>query len=76
MRKLVIRNNDHWYDLYQEDDRYWLLVTMGGIAVYDVTIEMTADEITRWREEGDDFLTNLARDIAKDDQKYRARWTK
>lgn len=58
------------YLLYQDGERYFLSVLCGSVAMYGVTIELSADEIVKITEGS---ISSLAKEIRNNPQPYNDR---
>ena len=58
------------YSLYQDDERYYLSMLCGSVAMYGIAIELTEDEIVRVNEGG---LSGLVESVRMRPQAYSHR---
>ena len=59
--------------LFEEPDGSLVLeVVVGTIALYSVELVLDAQEVERFRRDGATFIETLARDVTKDEARYRA----
>jgi hypothetical protein len=55
-------SQESWsYSFYQDDERYFLSVLCGSVAMYGIAIELTEDEIVRVNEGGLSGLVGAVR---------------
>lgn len=60
----VISHHPHAWFLLQEDDRYFLdFVVNSSYASWSASVELTADEINQFRQQGKTYISNLAHDL-------------
>lgn len=53
------------FDLVLTDDgRYLLTVVCGTVGLYEIVIELEADEVAAWNRDGEQFLQVLVNDIS------------
>jgi len=72
--KILVKNTAAMYCIFENDKGdCFLEVVKGGIAMESVTIRMNSKEVQSFREQGEVFVSQLARDLAKDEAKYRDR---
>lgn len=61
---MVMISSEHWaYEFFVDSGRYYLCVPCGTVAVYDVTVELTADEMAAYEDSGLDAIRSLADQI-------------
>ena len=61
---MAIIHAAHWaHEFFTRDGRYYLAVPCGTVAVYDVTVELTADEFRDYEERGLQVVIALADQI-------------
>jgi hypothetical protein len=67
--------HDVYYDhrLSRRGEALLLSVTCGRSEVFNLTVELTADERARWEAEGAPFLASLATRIQGDPDRYAGR---
>lgn len=56
----ILLQEDWIYTLYRKDDSLYLAVECGTIAVFTVTVELTADEKKRFEEQGEPYIQRMA----------------
>ena len=72
--KEIRKNSEIMYTLHEDDaDKLYFTVTCGGVAMFNVKIELTKDERTCFEREGDTYLDTLARRIQKDSEAFESR---
>ena len=50
---MAIIDTEHWgHDFFVNDGRFYLCVPCGTVAVYEVTVELTADEFEAYERDG------------------------
>ena len=59
--------------LFTYGHRYFLSVVCGSVALYNVNIELSAEEIDLYRREGEDGIAKLAREVFNNPSMYEAR---
>ena len=68
MENLKLISQEAWsYCLYQCEERYFLSVLCGSVAMYGVTVELTSEEIAG------DSISSLARAIRSNPHAYNDR---
>ena len=61
------------YKLMKSDTSHILSVVCGGIAMYEVKIVLSEDEVGRYQAEGERYVDELAYDVSKNESKYKDR---
>jgi len=61
------------YILYQQNNDYFLSVTCGSVALYDVVIRQTNDEKNNYIIKGVDFIDTLAKTISSSPNYFKER---
>jgi len=57
-------DSEHWgHEFFEHDGRYYLCVPCGTVAVYDITVELTAEEQAGYEQHGLDAIRRLADQI-------------
>lgn len=64
--------NEKLMCLLQEDNHgaLFLTVTCGGVGMYDLRIQLNAEEVQNYQNQGEGFLNNLASKIGKNSSAY------
>ncbi len=74
MRRILLRDRDSMYELYVEGNgRHYLSVVVGGVAMYEVIVELTESEVERFQEEGQSFIHDLAYRVSTNESAYAGR---
>lgn len=60
---ILITDADRTYAVFDRDGRWYMTVTVGGVAMYDVTVRLEDDEVALMRRDRN-WATALAADIA------------
>lgn len=61
---MAIIDTEHWgHDFFVNDGRFYLCVPCGTVAVYEVTVELTADEFEAYERDGLKIIRDLAEQI-------------
>lgn len=68
--KKIISQAAHVYTLYEQDDIYCLVVICGTVAIFEVTVELTEQQVTEFHYSGDVYLQNLSKKIRETPHKY------
>ena len=74
---VVLKDQERMYLLLRLPDGDWCLeVTTGGFAMDVCRMNLTPEEAQRYREEGKDYLDDLAYRVARREKEYknRLRW--
>ena len=61
------------HEFFEHDGRYFLRVECGTTAVFDLTVELTPDEVTTYLSDGIDVVRTLAGRIRFDPSSYSDR---
>lgn len=70
---VVIAERRWAWMLYEDDGRLVLCVVCGSVALYELAIELRADEVESYRAGGDAAVDQLARQVSDEPRKY---WTR
>lgn len=70
--KLII-NKDYNYSLFPFNNKFYLSVICGSVALYEVTIELTKDEEAEYLKSGESFIDKLAAEIQLDSKLFNER---
>lgn len=74
MATTLVRNTEKMFELKKTAaGKLVLVVVCGGIAMYDVHVVLTSEEVDRYNAEGEGFLSDLAYRIGKSESEYAAR---
>ena len=74
MEKDLIVDQERMYRLFEADDgALHLGVLCGGIAMYEVTIALSEDEVEQYKSEGRTFLDALSLEVARHPGRYEER---
>lgn len=66
MMKREWDSHDHMCVLYRDQSGNRFLDTVcGGIAMYEVRIKLTQDQVDQWQEEGEPFMIDVAYRVTK-----------
>ena len=61
---MPILDSEHWgHEFFERDGRYYLNVVCGTVGIYDVTVELTADELAAYERDGVGVVRALAKRI-------------
>jgi len=71
MKELL--RSDYNYMLYQDGPRLLLSVACGTVAVFDITIALTAQETKYFQTQGEEFLVYLAGKVQYNPENYLER---
>lgn len=72
--KELRRNSELLYILEEdENEALFFTVTCGGVAMYDVKIQLNVEERAQFLEQGDAYLNKLAIQIGKNTAAFRTR---
>jgi len=70
----IIKNQEQMYELLVDDkDDLFLEVVCGGVGMYLVRIRLTGSERELYRQRGAAYVDELARDIVRNEVRYRER---
>lgn len=73
-RKEIIIDQEHMYALTMDDEnKYFLEVVCGGIAMENIVLPLTTDEIEKYKLKGKSFLDQLSWEVCKKIEKYENR---
>lgn len=64
------------YTLYQDNEKYYLTVVTGGVALYNLTVELTHEEVEYFSIKGVSYLDTLASEIEVNSKKFESRYIK
>jgi hypothetical protein len=74
MSKVLLENETKGYKLWENDaGNLCIEVLCGGIGMYIAKIILSQEEVELFRERGEDYIQDLAYDIATDSHKYESR---
>ena len=62
--KELLRSHYHYILSEADNGKLQLSVTCGTVAVYDITIELTTQELALFHQEGETFIKRLADEIS------------
>ena len=73
--KQLVNNNNEMLTLYETTDKKLvLLVTCGGIGLYEVLLPLDENETEQFYSQGEKYLSSLSYDICKNiESKYKDR---
>lgn len=73
--KQIVNNNSQMLTLYEsKNGKLFLLVTCGGIGLFEVLLPLDASEEGQFRANGEKYLISLSYDICKNlESKYKDR---
>jgi hypothetical protein len=72
--KEIIKNVEKMFSLDCDDLGHYILSAMcGGVGMYEVSILLDAEEVERFRIEGNAFIEELAYDVVRNTSKYKDR---
>lgn len=69
---ILISNARHMFQVFSARSKYYMNVTVGGVALYDVTVTLTSEEVELFRKD-DNLAIALAADIATRTSAYEGR---
>ena len=69
----VVAESGWSWMLFEDDGRYVLILLFGGIALYEMIIELQPDEVALVRAGGHDAVEGLRRRVIDAPQDFRAR---
>ncbi len=62
------------YSLEHDDSGFVLSILCGSLAMYEVKIKLTEEEIDTYEKQGKKFLDLLANEISHSPNRFRERW--
>lgn len=72
--KDVVINQDKMYRLFEDEyGHLYIGVVCGGVAVYEMKIKLTTDEVDRYNAHGIAVMDDLANDIAHNSSSFESR---
>ncbi len=72
--KTLIENPTRMYKLVENDSGdYILSVVCGGIAMFEMKIQLTPEEVSSYQNEGESFIERLATNVSKNTDAYKSR---
>ena len=61
------------YTFSEEEGKYYLSVSCGTVAVFDVNIQLNSEEVSSYEKKGEEFIDQLAGDIRFAPKEYSNR---
>ena len=61
------------YTLYRDGDRHFFSVLCGSVALYEVVVELTKEELSAWLSDGEIALDHLGSRIRNSPGAFKAR---
>ena len=75
MNKRIEKSDEQMHELSLDDaGHYSFSVVCGGIAMFEVTIRLSADEVAAYQRDGRAFLVRLARSVSNDTKAFEYRF--
>lgn len=60
---ILLRNVNYMFTVFTKDDRYYMTVVVGGVGMYDLTVQVTQQEVEDFRRDPNKAIV-LAKDVA------------
>jgi hypothetical protein len=61
------------YTFFEDDGKYYLSVSCGTVAVFDINVQLTPEEINLYNEVGENFIDKLVGEIQYAPKEYSNR---
>jgi len=71
---MIVLKKEWSYTLEKDqEENYFLSVVAGGVAVFEINIKLSSEEISQFETHGEFFINNLVKDIQESPSKWSAR---
>ena len=65
MKKTIILNQENMFELYEEKGKLFFSVVAGGIGMFEVLIELSTEEQSKYKSQGENYLIELSDDLRR-----------
>ena len=69
---MIMKNCDHMFTIFDKDGNWYLTAVAGGVAMYEVTLSLTRDDVDRLQADEAKAIA-LARDLVLRSPAYEGR---